>query len=89
MFQYKVIKEGGKARYFGISLGWISDSGIRFKAYRLKTFEIPLRAYHDLLTFKYYFNDSVLLLPFYEENIQNRILQGDVGVFKGGYTKTS
>lgn len=83
-FQYKLVKEGGNARHFQSSLNWISDSGIGFKVNRLKTFDIPLKAYRDLASFKYYFNDTGLLLSFYEENVQGRILQGDVGVFKGG-----
>ena len=83
-FQYKFIKEGGNARYFSNSLGWINDSGIGFKVNRLKTFDIPLKAYRDIASFKYYFNDTGLLLAFYDENVQGKIMQGDVGVFKGG-----
>ena len=41
-FQYKIIRQGGTARYYGNSLAWILDSGLGIKVNRLKTFDIPL-----------------------------------------------
>ena len=83
-FQYKVVKQGGTARSYGNSLGWIVDAGLGIKVSRLKTFEIPLRAYRDLNAFKFYLNDTGLLLSFYEENVSFEILNGNLRVFKGG-----
>lgn len=83
-FQYKVIKQGGTARYYGNSLSWILDSGLGIKVNRLKTFDIPLRAYKDPNSFKFYLNDTGLLLAFYNQNLSNEIINGNLGVFKGG-----
>ena len=83
-FQYKVIRQGGTARYYGNSLSWILDSGLGIKVNRLKTFDIPLRAYRDPNAFKFYLNDTGLLLAFYKENLSNEIINGNLGVFKGG-----
>ncbi len=83
-FQYKIIKKGGTARYYGNSLSWILDSGLGIKVNRLKTFDIPLRAYRDPNAFKFYLNDTGLLLSFYKENLSNEIINGNLGVFKGG-----
>ena len=83
-FQYKLVKVGGNARFFASSLGWISDSGFGFKVERLKTLDLPLRAYRDISSFKFYFIDTGLLLSLYEEDVQSNILQGDLGVLKGG-----
>lgn len=83
-FQYKTIKQGGNARYYGNSLAWIVDSGLGIKVNRLKTFDIPLRAYRDPNAFKFYLNDTGLLLAFYKENLCNEIINGNLGVFKGG-----
>lgn len=83
-FQYKVIKHGGNARYYENSLAWILDSGLGIKVNRLKTFDIPLRAYRDPNAFKFYLNDTGLLLAFYKENLSNEIINGNLGVFKGG-----
>lgn len=83
-FQYKVIRQGGTARYYGNSLAWIIESGLGIKVNRLKTFDIPLRAYRDPNAFKFYFNDTGLLLAFYKENLSNEIINGNLGIFKGG-----
>ncbi len=83
-FQYKVIKQGGTARYFGSALNWILDAGLGIKVNKLKTFDVPLRAYKDLNAFKFYFNDTGLLLSFYDQNIRFEIINGNLGVFKGG-----
>lgn len=83
-FQYKVVKQGGTARYYGNALNWILDAGLGIKINRLKTFDIPLRAYRDLNAFKFYFNDTGLLLSFYEQNVSYDIINGNLGVFKGG-----
>lgn len=83
-FQYRVIKQGGTARYYANSLSWIIESGLGIKVHRLKTFDIPLRAYGDLNAFKFYFNDTGLLISLYKENLSNEIINGNLGVFKGG-----
>jgi len=83
-FQYKIIKQGGTARYYGNSLSWILDSGLGIKVNKLKTFDIPLKAYRDPNAFKFYLNDTGLLLAFYKENLSNEIINGNLGVFKGG-----
>lgn len=83
-FQYKVVKSGGTARYYASSIDWIVDSGIAHKVNKLKTIDIPLKAYRDPQSFKLYLNDTGLLLSMYEENVAFKILQGELGVFKGG-----
>jgi len=81
-FKYKLVKDGGNSRYYGTSIRWIIDSGLAQQIFRLKTFDIPLRAYRDLQSFKLYFNDTGLLLAMYEGNPQFAILNGDGGIFK-------
>lgn len=83
-FQYKVVKQGGTQRYYGSTLNWILDAGLGIKVNRLKAFDIPLKAYRDLNAFKFYFNDTGLLLSFYEQNVSFDIINGYLGVFKGG-----
>lgn len=83
-FQYKIIRQGGTSRYYGNSLSWIIDSGLGIKVNKLKTFDIPLRAYRDPNAFKFYLNDTGLLLAFYKQNLSNEIINGNLGVFKGG-----
>ena len=83
-FQYKVVKNGGNARSYGNSLNWIIDAGLGIKVSKLKTFDIPLRAYRDPTAFKFYLHDTGLLLAFYKENVSHEIINGNLGIFKGG-----
>ena len=83
-FQYKMVKQGGTARSYGNSLAWIVDAGIGVKVHKLKTFDIPLRAYRDINAFKFYLNDTGLLIAFYNENVTYELINGNLGVFKGG-----
>ena len=83
-FQYKVVKQGGTARTYGNSLGWIVDAGLGIKVVKLKSFDIPLRAYRDPNAFKFYLNDTGSLLAFYKENVSYEIINGNLGIFKGG-----
>lgn len=82
-FQYKFVKSGGSARFFNSSLRWIEDAGLVNKVFRLKTFDIPLKAFKDPTSFKLYYVDTGLLISMYDINIQNEILNGNLGVFKG------
>ena len=83
-YQFKLIRNGGNARYYNTSIKWITDAGLAQQIFRLKTFDKPLRAYRDSKSFKLYFNDTGLLLAMYEGNAQYEILKGNAGVFKGG-----
>lgn len=83
-FQYKLLKTGGKSSHYYSSIQWIEDAGLINKIYRLKTFDIPLRAYRDKSCFKLYFMDTGLLLAMYGgKNLQGKILAGEIGIFKG------
>ena len=83
-YQFKVVRQGGNSRYFATSIRWIIDAGLVNQVFRLKTFDKPLRAYKDPQSFKLYFNDTGLLLSMYEDNVQFDILNGNLGIFKGG-----
>lgn len=83
-FQYNLLKTGGKSSRYYSSIQWIEDAGLINKIYRLKTFDIPLRAYQDKSCFKLYFMDTGLLLAMYGgKNLQGKILAGEIGIFKG------
>jgi len=82
-FQYKLIKEGGNARYYESSLDWLNDSGLIIKANRLKTIDKPLEVYKELAIFKVYFADTGLLISQFGEGVIKELLQGELGVFKG------
>lgn len=82
-FQYKLIKEGGNARYYESSLDWLNDSGLIIKLNRVKTVLKPLEIYKELAIFKVYMSDTGLLVSQFDEGVLKELLQGELGVFKG------
>lgn len=82
-FQYKLIRNGGSARHYEASLKWLEDSGIIYKATRLKTIDYPLEVCKEQHIFKIYMFDTGLLLSQLQEDTVLRILQDDYMIYKG------
>src|SRR5690554_3580076 len=59
-FIYGVIKEGARAREFGLAIEWLLDAGLIYKIYRIKKGEIPLSGFVDFAAFKLYLLDTGL-----------------------------
>jgi predicted AAA+ superfamily ATPase len=60
-FIYGVLREGARAKDFEMAIQWLVDSGLLLKTHRISKPAMPLIAYHDIFTFKLYFNDVGLL----------------------------
>ena len=56
-FQYKGIKQGGRASEFENAIEWLCLAGIASQNYRLEQIMLPLNAYRSLSDFKFYMND--------------------------------
>lgn len=82
-FQYKLIKDGGSARYYESSLNWLYDSGLIQRIHRVKTVKKPLEVYKELSIFKVYLSDTGLLISQFDEGVIKELLQGELSVFKG------
>ena len=87
-FQYKHIKQGGRASEFEGAIEWLCLSGIASQNYRLEQVMLPLNAYKSLSDFKFYMNDVGLCCAsqdIYFEDIlgQNPLFDN----FKGGLTE--
>ena len=82
-FQYKLVKSGGNARYFDVSLNWLKDSGLVNLTYRLKTISKPLEIHKESAVFKVYMADTGLLVSQFDESVIKELLNGNLGVFKG------
>jgi predicted AAA+ superfamily ATPase len=61
-FHYKAVKSGGSALIFGVSLEWLSLSGMIHKCRKLNSAAIPLAAYIHSGAFKLYMGDTGLLI---------------------------
>ena len=60
-FLYQVIKEGARAREYEGALHWLNDANLIDKVYNVTKPDMPLKAYHDLSSFKIYMHDIGLL----------------------------
>ncbi len=60
-FIYGLVREGGRAKEYGMAIMWLSDCGLVHKVSRVNTAEIPLKAYEDLKAFKLFIVDVGLL----------------------------
>lgn len=87
-FQYKSIKQGGRASEFENAIEWLCLAGIASQNYRIEQIMLPLNAYRSLTDFKFYMNDVGLCGAsqdiHYEDIIgENPLLDN----FKGGLTE--
>jgi predicted AAA+ superfamily ATPase len=60
-FQYKVVKSGGNAAYFGVAVDWLNYSGIVLKCNRVAHPLMPLAAHTEPGSFKLYSGDVGML----------------------------
>jgi predicted AAA+ superfamily ATPase len=60
-FQYKVVKSGGSAALFGVSIEWLRFSGIALRCQKVANAEMPLAVHADLGSFKLYMSDTGML----------------------------
>lgn len=87
-FQYKHIKQGGRASEFENAIEWLCLSGIACQLYRLEQIMLPLNAYRSLSDFKFYMNDVGLCgasqKMYYEDILSDNPLLDN---FRGGLTE--
>ena len=87
-FQYKQVKQGGRASEFESAIEWLCLSGIATQVYRLEQILLPLNAYRSLSDFKFYMNDVGLCGA--SQNIYYEDILGEnplLDHFKGGLTE--
>lgn len=87
-FVYQVLKQGARAREYEGALNWLNDANLILKCYLVNKCAFPLKAYHDLSSYKIYMNDVGLLRRM--SNLDsNIILSGNklLEEFKGSFTE--
>ena len=87
-FQYKNVKQGGRASEFEGAIEWLCLAGIASQNYRIEQIMLPLNAYRSLSDFKFYMNDVGLCGAsqdiYYEDILGENPLFDN---FKGGLTE--
>lgn len=87
-FVYQVVKEGARAREYEGALNWLNAANLISKCYLVNKCAFPLKAYHDLSSYKIYMNDVGLLRRM--SNLDSKIiLEGNklLEEFKGSFTE--
>lgn len=87
-FQYKNIKQGGRASEFEDAIEWLCLAGIASQNYRIEQILLPLNAYRSLSDFKFYMNDVGLCGT--SQDIHYEDILGENPLFdnfKGGLTE--
>ena len=87
-FQYKSIKQGGRASEFENAIEWLCLAGIASRNYRIEQIMLPLNAYRSLTDFKFYMNDVGLCGA--SQDIHYDDIMGEnplLDNFKGGLTE--
>lgn len=87
-FQYKSIKQGGRASEFENAIEWLCLAGIASQNYRIEQIMLPLNAYCSLTDFKFYMNDVGLCGA--SQDIHYEDIMGEnplLDNFKGGLTE--
>ena len=82
-FQYALVGKNARASTFYDAIEWLIGSGLVYKVKNIKRIESPLRFYELEDCFKIYFADTGLLFPNYGKIIQDILLSGNSGNFKG------
>lgn len=84
-FQYSVVEKGSSFSKYGGALLWLRDAGIVSFCNNLSKIDFPLEAYSIDNEFKIYMNDTGLLVSMYGGNTAQKIMEGDIGIFKGAF----
>lgn len=84
-FQYSVVEKGSGTAKYGGALLWLRDAGIVNFCRNLSLLSPPLEAYAIDNEFKVYMNDNGLLVSMYGSDTAKRIMEGELGIFKGAF----
>lgn len=60
-FVYNILREGARAKDFELAIMWLYNCGLVLKLHRVKSPQMPLKAYHEMQVFKLFMVDVGLL----------------------------
>jgi len=81
-FMYKKIEESARKKNYISSIDWLIQSGLLIKVNKIKTPEIPLKAYEEENNFKLYLGDVGLLSNMCDITTED-IIKESINMFKG------
>ena len=82
-FRYSLVSPSGSSRKYEGSLMWLYDAGIINFCHNLATPELPFEGNARSDAFKVYMRDTGLLMAMLDEGVQQDIIDGNLGIYKG------
>lgn len=82
-FTYSMLEKKGRSEKYQAAIQWLYDAGLINICYNLNTIDDPLEGNKIDNIFKLYMQDSGLFIAMLEPGSAGRIIQGDMGMYKG------
>ncbi len=77
------IEKNASLRKYGTPTQWLVDAGIAYYSFNVGSFELPFPSHENLKLYKLFFVDSGLMCAMILDNIQAKVLTGEIYVNEG------
>lgn len=77
------IEKNASLRKYGTPTQWLVDAGIAYYSFNVGSFELPFPSHENLKLYKLFFVDSGLMCAMILDNVQAKILTGEIYVNEG------
>lgn len=77
------IEKNASRRKYGAPTQWLVDAGMAYFSFNVGSFELPFPSHENLRLYKLFFVDSGLMCSMMLDNIQAKVLTGDIFVNEG------
>lgn len=82
-FVLAAIEKNASRRKYGAPIQWLVDAGMAYYSFNVGSFELPFPSHENLRLYKIFFVDSGLMCAMMLDNIQGKVLTGDIFVNEG------
>ena len=77
------IEKNASLRKYGTPTQWLVDAGIAYYSFNVGSFELPFPSHENLKLYKLFFVDSGLMCAMILDNVQAKVLTGEIYVNEG------
>ena len=77
------IEKNAAQRKYGAPTQWLVDAGMAYYSFNVGSFELPIPSHENLSLYKLFFVDTGLMCAMMLDNIQFKVLTGDIFVNEG------
>ena len=77
------IEKNAAQRKYGAPTQWLVDAGMAYYSFNVGSFELPFPSHENLSLYKLFFVDTGLMCAMMLDNIQFKVLTGDIFVNEG------